>query len=108
MLDCWLTRHYLTGLSLIGASDRQNSTPIPPLIVEYLKKNFFVSFNSGLYLNPINKMIKLATKAIENLLMQSLPYSRKGLGYTILLGVVWMPSPATPTGSPATLTREEN
>jgi hypothetical protein len=63
---------------------------------------------------PINKMIKfikLTKKAIELLdAVTSVPYSRKGLGYTIE-GVVWMPyylSPATPTGSPATLTREEN
>jgi hypothetical protein len=58
---------------------------------------------------PINKMIKLKKKAIELLdAVTSVPYSRKGLGvYNRALSGCRL-SPATPTGSPATLTTEEN
>jgi hypothetical protein len=56
-------------------------------------------------------MIKLTKKANELLdAVTSIPYSRKGLGYTIGRGPD-MPDavlPFTCTGSPATLTREEN
>jgi hypothetical protein len=59
-------------------------------------------------------MIKLTNKAIELLdavtsVISSLFQERFGVYYKY--GVVWMPfylSPATPTGSLATLTREEN
>jgi hypothetical protein len=51
-------------------------------------------------------MIKLTKKAIELLdAVTSVPYSRKGLGYTIGHG---LDAVLPPTGSPATLTREEN
>jgi hypothetical protein len=56
-------------------------------------------------------MVMFAKKAIELLdAVTSVHYSRKGLGYTIgrdLDAVLYL-SPATPTGSLATLTREEN
>jgi hypothetical protein len=91
----------ITGLSL-GAGNRRNSTPIPPLIA-HCPSSVDCTY-------PINKMIKLTKQAIELLdAVTSVPYSRKGLRY--IYGVVWMPSclsPATPTGSPATLTREDN
>jgi hypothetical protein len=46
-----------------------------------------------------------------NFLMQSLQFLIPGNVWGILYGVVWMPSylsPATPTGSPATLTSDKD
>jgi hypothetical protein len=62
-------------ITALGAGDRRNSTPIPPLIAGYL---------FCLLYQWINKMIKLTKKAIELLdAVTSVPFSRKGLGYTI-------------------------
>jgi hypothetical protein len=81
-----------SGLSL-GAGDWRNSTPIPPhcqLLKKKLKtkKIVFLSPSSVDCTYPINKMIKLTKKAIELLdAVTSVPYSRKGLGYTIGRGL---------------------
>jgi hypothetical protein len=62
----------------------QNSTPHRRLLF-FFNKNFFVLSPLSLDCTcPINKIIKLTKKAIELLdEVTSVPYSRKGLGYTI-------------------------
>jgi hypothetical protein len=72
----------ITGLSL-GAGDRQYSPPYSTSHRRLLKKNFVFVSISGLYFNPINKMIKLTKKPL-NFLMQSLQFLIPGKVWGIL------------------------
>jgi hypothetical protein len=73
-----ITSH--AGLSL-GAGDQRNSTPYSTS-----HRHFF--WSSVDCTHPINNMIKLTKKAIEFLdAVTSVPYARKGLGYTIGRGL---------------------
>jgi hypothetical protein len=109
MLSTSCEQLFQSGLSLGAGKIR----PLFNLSSWLLKKNK----NKIIFLSPsvdctypINKMIKLTKKPL-NFLMQSLQFLIPGKVWGILSGMVWMPSylsPAIPTGSPATLTREED
>jgi hypothetical protein len=103
----------------LGADNRRiRPLPYSTSPATYLKKlcfflKFFLSPSSVGCTYPINKMIKLKKKSHWTSWCShfSNQFLIPGKVWGILQGVVWMPSylsPATPTGSPATLTRAEN